>query len=161
MKISFMKKNKVLNNLITKNKKAYFDFEILDTWEAWIELKWYETKSIRNWYVNLKWAFIVVVNNELYVKSMHITAWKALPNRETIDTFRDRKIFLHKKIISYLAWKIKESWYSIIPLELYFVWSLIKLRVWLAKWKKAYQKKQILKERSMDKEAKIAMKKFI
>lgn len=156
-----MNKKNNLNNQITKNKKAYFDFEILDTWEAWIELKWYETKSIRNWCVNLKWAFIVVVNNELYIKSMHITAWKALPNRETIDTFRDRKIFLHKKIISYLAWKIKESWYSIIPLELYFVWSLIKLRVWLAKWKKAYQKKQILKERSMDKEAKIAMKKFI
>ncbi|MCD5385395.1 SsrA-binding protein SmpB [Candidatus Gracilibacteria bacterium] len=156
-----MKKNKVLNNLITKNKKAYFDFEILDTWEAGIELKGYETKSIRNGYVNLKGAFIVVVNNELYVKSMHITAWKALPNRETIDTFRDRKIFLHKKIISYLAGKIKESGYSIIPLELYFVGSLIKLRVGLAKGKKAYQKKQILKERSMDKEAKIAMKKFI
>ena len=156
-----MKKNKLINNLITKNKKAYFDYEILDTWEAWIELRWYETKSVRNWHVNLKGAFIVVINNELYIKSMHISTWKALPNRETIDTNRERKIFLHKKTISYLSAKIKESWYSIIPLELYFVWSLIKLRVWLAKWKKAYQKKQILKERSMDKEAKIAMKKFI
>lgn len=46
-----------LNNQITKNKKAYFDYEIFDTWEAWIDLKWYETKSIRNWHVNLKWAF--------------------------------------------------------------------------------------------------------
>jgi len=155
-----MKRNN-LNNQITKNKKAYFDYEIIDSWEAWIELKWYETKSIRSGHVNLKWAFIVVINNELYIKSMHVSAWKALPNRETIDTERDRKIFLHKKIINYLEWKSREAWYSIIPLELYFVWSLIKLRLWLAKWKKAYQKKQILKERSMDREAKIAMKKFI
>ena len=155
-----MKKNN-LNNQITKNKKAYFDYEIIDSWEAWIELKWYETKSIRNGHVNLKWAFIVVINNELFIKSMHVSAWKALPNRETIDTERDRKVFLHKKTINYLEEKSREAWYSIIPLELYFVWSLIKLRVWLAKWKKAYQKKQILKERSMDREAKIAMKKFI
>ena len=154
-------KKKTLNNQITKNKKAYFDYEIIDSWEAWIELKWYETKSIRNGHVNLKWAFIVVINNELYIKWMHVSAWKALPNREIIDTERDRKIFLHKKTINYLEWKSREAWYSIIPLELYFVWSLIKLRVWLAKWKKAYQKKQILKERSMDREAKIAMKKFI
>jgi SsrA-binding protein len=156
-----MKKKKPLDNLITKNKKAYFDYEISDTWEAWIDLRWYETKSIRNWHVNLKWAFIVAVNNELYIKWMHVSAWKALPSRETVETERERKIFLHKKTITYLIWKSKEAWYSIIPLELYFVGSLIKLRVWLAKWKKAYQKKQLLKERSMDKEAKIAMKKFI
>ena len=156
-----MKKKKNLNNLITKNKKAYFDYEISDTWEAWIELRWYETKSIRNGHVNLKWAFIVAISNELYIKWMHVTAWKALASRWTVDTEIERKIFLHKKTITFLSWKSREAWYSILPLELYFVWSLIKLRVWLAKWKKAYQKKQILKERSMDKEAKVALKKFI
>jgi SsrA-binding protein len=156
-----MKKKKNLNNQITKNKKAYFDYEIIDTWEAWIELKWHETKSVRNGHVNLKWAFIVVVNNELYVKWMHVTAWKSLSNRGSLDTDRERKIFLHKKTITFLSWKSREAWNSIIPLELYFAWSLIKLRVWLAKWKKAYQKKQLLKERTMDREAKVAMKKFI
>jgi SsrA-binding protein len=156
-----MKKNKNLNNQITKNKKAYFDYEILDSWEAWIELSWHETKSVRNGHVNLKWAFIVVINNELYIKSMHVSVWKALPNSQSVETERERKIFLHKKTINHLSWKNREVGYSIIPLELYFVWSLIKLRVWLAKWKKAYQKKQILKERSMDREAKLSMKKFI
>ena len=92
---------------------------------------------------------------------MHITAWKALPSRSTVEVERERKVFLHKKTIEYLAIKSKEAGYSIIPLELYFKWSLIKLRIWLAKWKKAFEKKQILKERSMDKEAKIAMKKYI
>lgn len=151
----------MFDKLITKNKKAYFDYEIVETWEAWIELKWYETKSIRAGYVNLKWAFLVVQNKELFIKNMMVSAWKTLPNRETIDVFRQRKIFLHKKTISYLSIKIKEAWFSIIPLELYFSWSLIKLRVWLAKWRKSYEKKQVLKERTMEKEAKIAMKKFL
>ena len=151
----------MFDKLITKNKKAYFDYEIVETWEAWIELKWYETKSIRAGYVNLKWAFLIVQNKELFIKNMMVSAWKTFPNRETIDVFRQRKIFLHKKTISYLSIKVKEAWFSIIPLELYFSWSLIKLRVWLAKWRKSYEKKQVLKERTMEKEAKIAMKKFL
>lgn len=155
-----MKKNQN-NNLITKNKKAYFDYEITETWEAWLELKWYETKSIRSWHVNLKWSFIIVRNEELFVKNMHITVWKALANKQSVDDFREIKIFLHKKTITYLASKSKEAWFSIIPLELYFSGSLIKLRVWLAKWRKNYEKKQVLKERTMEKEAKIAMKKYL
>ena len=156
-----MIKKKSINNQITKNKKAYFDYEIIDSWEAWVELRWHETKSVRHGHVNLKWAFIVVINNELYIKWMHITAWKSLTNRDSLGADREIKIFLHKKTISYLNWKSREAWNSIIPLELYFAWSLIKLRVWLAKGKKAYQKKQILKERTMDREAKLSMKKFI
>lgn len=155
-----MKKDISNDNFITKNKKAYFDYEILDNWEAWIELRWHETKSIRSWHVNLRWAFVVVVNNELFIKWMHVSAWKAIPGREIVDTDRERKIFLTRKTITYLIWKQKEAWNSIIPLELYFVGSLIKLRVWLAKWRKAYQKKQVLKERTMEKEAKMAMSRY-
>lgn len=147
--------------LITKNKKAYFDYEILDTWEAWIELKGYETKSVRNWHVNLKWAFLSVLNWDLNIKWMHISPWKALPNKQSIEAERERKVFLHRKTIDYLSLKSKEAGYSIIPLELYFKWSLIKLRVWLAKGRKSYQKKQVLKERSMDREAKIAASKYL
>ncbi|ATU05482.1 SsrA-binding protein [Candidatus Gracilibacteria bacterium HOT-871] len=151
----------MFDKLITKNKKAYFDYEIVETWEAGIELKGYETKSIRAGYVNLKGAFLIVQNKELFIKNMMVSAWKTLPNRETIDVFRQRKIFLHKKTISYLSIKVKEAGFSIIPLELYFSGSLIKLRVGLAKGRKSYEKKQVLKERTMEKEAKIAMKKFL
>jgi SsrA-binding protein len=156
-----MSKKKINSPLITKNKKAYFDYEILDSWEAWIELVWHETKSIREWYVNLKWSYISYISWELYVKSMHISLWKSLPNKSSLETNIERKIFLHKKTITFLSGKLKQAGYSIIPLELYFKWSLIKLRVWLAKWKKAHQKKQVLKERTMDKESKMMMKKFI
>jgi len=154
-------KKKQSNNLITKNKKAYFDYEIKDTWEAWIELRWFEAKSIRSWNVNLKWSYIVFHGNEAYIKWMNITPWKALSNRQSIDPISERKIFLHKKTITLLLSKSKEWGYSVISLELYFKGSLIKLRVWLAKWKKAYQKKQVLRERSMQKEAKVAMSKYI
>lgn len=149
------------DNLITKNKKAYFDYEILDTREAGIELFWHEVKSVRNGHVNLKGSYISFIGWFAMIKSMHITPWKTLVNRQTLPGDRDRKIFLHKKTLQTLASKQKEWGFAIIPLELYLVGSLIKLRVWLAKWRKEYDKKQVLKERTLDKEAKMMMKKFI
>ena len=76
------------NKIIVKNKKAYFDYEILDAREAWIELKWYETKSVRNGNVNLKWAYIRMTNWELYIKQMHISVWKTISNKGLIDPKR-------------------------------------------------------------------------
>lgn len=149
------------DNLIAKNKKAFFDYDMIETWEAGIILKWHETKSIRHGNVHLKWAFLSIISWELYLKFFHISPWKALANRASLETDTPRKVLLHKKTIEYLAQKSKEWWYTIIPTELYFKWSLIKVRVALAKWKKAHQKKQVLKERAMDKAAKIAMKKYI
>ena len=146
---------------IVKNKKAYFDYEIIQTWEAWIELKWYEVKSIRLWQVNLKWAYISLVWWFLKVKNMHISAWKSLPNKDSIDVKRDRNIFLYKKTIDFLFWKQKEGWYTIIPLELYFKWSLVKLKVWLCKWRKKHDKRNLLKERTLKKEAWIIASKYI
>lgn len=153
-----MKKN---DPLIAKNKKAYFDYEIIDSWETGVELRWYETKSVRARHANLKGTYVVIMSGELYVKSMHISAWKALSNRDSVETDRMRKLFLHRKTIDYLTKKIKEGWYTIIPLKLYFKWSLVKLTIALAKGKKAHQKKQVLKERAMDKQAKLSMKKYI
>ena len=144
---------------IVKHKKAYFNYEILDSWEAWVLLSGHEVKSIRAWQVNLKWTYVVSVWSELFIKWMHITPWKSLSNRTAIESDRERKILLQRKTITYLSSKMKEKWLSVVPLELYFKWSLIKLRVWLARWKKQYQKKQILRERSIDKEAKIMLKK--
>ena len=144
---------------IVKHKKAYFNYEILDSWEAWLQLSGHEVKSIRAWQVNLKWTYVVSVWSELFIKWMHITPWKSLSNRTAIESDRERKILLQRKTITYLSSKMKEKWLSVVPLELYFKWSLIKLRVWLARWKKQYQKKQILRERSIDKEAKIMLKK--
>ena len=94
---------------IAKHKQAYFNYEVIEQQEAGIELKGHEVKSIREGQVNLKGSYIVSRSGELYVKSMHISAWKALVNREAIETDRERKLFLpKKKIISYST-KLKES----------------------------------------------------
>lgn len=148
-----------MQKIVAKNKKAYFDYEILESWEAWIELKWYEVKSVRDGKVNLKWSYISLLWNIPMLKWMHISPLSSIP-KSTIDSARDRKIFLHKKSLIYLSSKVKETWKSLIPLEIYFSWSLIKVKVWLAEWRKKYDKKQVLKERSMDKEAKMQMKKI-
>lgn len=146
--------------LIVKNKKAFFDYDIIETWEWGIDLKWYEVKSIRYWNVNLKWSYLTIVNLELFIKWLHISNLKSVSNIGLSKNDSLKKVFLHKKTILFLDWKIKIPGYSIVPLQLYFSWSLIKIKVALAKWRKAYWKKQILKERTMDKEAKIAMKKY-
>lgn len=152
--------NKDKFKLIAKNKKAYFDYEIVKSFEAWIDLRGYEVKSIRHWHVNLKGSYVSSINNELYIKWMHITPWKALPNREAIEPDRERKIFLHKKDILYLTQKIKEAGNTIIVCELYFKGQLIKAKIALAKGRKKYEKKQVLKERTLDREAKKAMQKY-
>ena len=144
---------------IVKNKKAYFDYEILETQEAGIELLGHEVKSIRAKNVNLKWSYVSFQNGELFLKQMHIGSWKSLVNRDALDVERPRKILLPKKKIIYYGSKLKEGGYTLLALEMYFKGSLIKVRVWLAKWKKSYQKKQTLKERSIDKEAKMMLKK--
>lgn len=138
---------------IVKNKKAYFDYEILETQEAGIELLGHEVKSIRAKHVNLKWSYISLQNQELFLKQMHVWAWKALANSSVLDVERPRKILLPKKKIVYYGSKLKEGGYTLLALEMYFKGSLIKVRVWLAKWKKSYQKKQTLKERTLDREA--------
>lgn len=147
--------------VISKNKKAYFDYEILDSYEAWIELKWYEVKSIRAGNVNLKGAYVSFLNWDAVIKWMHIGVFENSSNKSLISPIVDRKIFLHKKTINLLIDKIKEPWKTVIPLEVYTSWSLIKIKIGLVLWRKKYDKKQLLKERTVDMEAKRAMKKFI
>ncbi|PID87470.1 SsrA-binding protein [Candidatus Gracilibacteria bacterium] len=147
--------------LVAKNKKAYFDYDIIDSWEAGIELKGYEVKSIRGKQVNLKGSYVIFSGEDIYVKGMHISAYKVLANKKSILVERERKLFLHKKTISFLKQKTKESGFSLIPLEIYFKGNLIKVKIALVKGRKNYQKKQVLKERSMDRDAKMAMKKYL
>ena len=144
---------------IVKNKKAFFDYEILETWEAGIDLNGHEVKSIRAWQVNLKWSYISGISWSLYLKGASITPWKALPNTSHIVSERERKVFLHKKTIDYLQTKSKEGSYAILALEIYLKGSLIKVKVALAKWKKLYEKKESLKRKTIDKDIRRAMSK--
>lgn len=143
--------NKISNiKQIVSNKKAYFDYEVIKEYECGIILQWHEVKSIRAGHINLKASFVIIRENELFVNKMNISPYKMLPNKEVFDPLRERKLLLHKKSIDYLSWKLKEKWFTIVPLEVYFKWNLIKIKIALVKWKKLYEKKETIKKRDTE-----------
>lgn len=147
--------------ILAQNKKALFDYEIIENFEAWIQLFWYEVKSVREGKINLKWSYVSLLNGQARLKWCHISPLSSLPNKSSIEPKRERILLLHKKDINTLASKVLEAGKSLLPIEVYLAGSLIKVRIGLWIGRKKYDKKQLLKERSMDKEAKIQMKKYL
>lgn len=136
-----------------KNKKAYFDYEILEEIEAGIVLTGTEIKSIRNGNTNLKDSYAVVRNNEVYLLNMHISEYKE-GNIFNHEEKRTRKLLLHKKEILKLRDKINLNGYTLVPLKLYFKGNKVKILLGLAKGKKIYDKRESIKERDINREIK-------
>lgn len=136
-----------------KNKKAYFDYEILEEIEAGIVLTGTEIKSIRNGNANLKDSYAVVHNNEVYLLNMHISEYKE-GNIFNHEEKRTRKLLLHKKEILKLRDKINLNGYTLVPLKLYFKGNKVKILLGLAKGKKIYDKRESIKERDINREIK-------
>lgn len=136
-----------------KNKKAYFDYEILEEIEAGIVLTGTEIKSIRNGNANLKDSYAVVRNNEVYLLNMHISEYKE-GNIFNHEEKRTRKLLLHKKEILKLRDKINLNGHTLVPLKLYFKVNKVKILLGLAKGKKIYDKRESIKERDINREIK-------
>jgi SsrA-binding protein len=143
--------------IIAKNKKAFHDYEILDTIEAGISLLGTEVKSIKNGQVNLRDAYVKIKNEEALLINCHISHYKQ-GNRENHDETRTRKLLLHKKEIKRLEAKINEQGLSLIPLKIYLKRNYIKLEIALAKGKKLYDKRETLKRKEQNKEAQRILK---
>ena len=144
--------------IIANNKKAYHDYFILETYEAGIELKGTEIKSIRNGSSNLKDSFVRLKDNEAFIENMYIAPYEK-GNIFNHDPRRLRKLLLHKKEIVKLEKKIKEDGLTIIPTKIYFNnSSKVKVEIALAKGKKLYDKRQALKEQSMKRDIDKALK---
>lgn len=133
------------------NRKARYDYEIEDTYEAGIVLTGTEVKSIRDGKVNIKDSYAIVRNNEMYLLNTHISEYKE-GNIFNHDETRTRKLLLHKKEIFKLRDKIEIEGYTLIPLKMYFVKSKVKVLIGLAKGKKNYNKKEAIKERDIKRE---------
>ena len=131
------------------NRKAKYDYQIFDTYEAGIVLTGTEIKSIRQGNCNLKDSYIVIKKEEAYIINMHISHYEE-GNIFNHEETRTRKILLHKKEILKMNDKIKLNGYTIIPIKLYFKKNKAKLLIALAKGKKAYDKRESIKERDMD-----------
>ncbi len=136
-----------------KNKKAYFDYTILDSIEAGISLVGTEIKSVRKGSVDLKDSFITIKNNEAFLLNMYIAKYEE-GNIFNHDERRTRKLLLHKKEIKKLKEKINIEGLTLIPLKLYFKKNYVKVLIGICKGKKLYDKRASIKERDLKRETK-------
>ena len=133
------------------NRKARYDYEIEDEYEAGIVLTGTEIKSIRNGKANIKDSYAIIKNNEAYLLNTHISEYTE-GNRFNHDETRTRKLLLHKKEIYKLRDKLEIEGYTLIPLKIYFVKGRAKVLIGVAKGKKNYNKKEAIKERDIKRE---------
>lgn len=133
------------------NKKAYFDYEILETYETGIVLTGTEIKSIREGNVNLKDSYGVIRNNEIYLLNMHISEYKE-GNIFNHEEKRTRKLLLHKKEILKIKDKVALEGITLVPLKLYFNKNKVKIILGIAKGKKIYDKRESIKKRDTERE---------
>jgi len=135
---------------LSKNKKAYHDYEILETYESGIQLMGPEVKSCRAGNINLKGSFISIDSKgDIWLEKAHISPYK-LASRQNPDPYRKRKLLLHQKEINKIETKLNEQGVTCVPLELYTKGGLIKLKIALVRGKKQYDKRTDLKKRAQN-----------
>lgn len=139
------------------NRKANYDYEIIETIETGIVLKGTEIKSIRDGKANLKDSYAIVKNNECFLLNMHISHYKE-GNIFNHDETRTRKLLLHKKEILKLNNKITLDGFTLIPLKLYFKGNKAKILLGIAKGKKNYDKREAIKKRDIERDLRARMK---
>jgi len=138
---------------ITKNKKAYFEYQILDKHTAGIKLQGSEVKSIRGGKVSIVEAYCFISNDEIFIKGMHITEHKEGGKYNNHNPTRDRKLLMKKKEIIKLKENMSQKGLTIVPLEVILTnTGFIKLEIGLAKGKNLYDKRTSLKEKDLKRE---------
>ncbi len=137
--------------LIANNKKAYHDYFIDEKFECGIELFGTEVKSIRMGKCSIKEAFVRIEKGEVYVCGMHINPYEK-GNIFNKDPLRVRRLLLHRAEINKLESRIREKGYTLVPLQVYFKGSLVKVEIGLARGKKLYDKRQDIAKKDQKRE---------
>ena len=146
-----MAAKKTNNNIICDNRKARHEYHFLETFEAGIELRGTEVKSLRNGRGNLQDAYGKIENGQLYLVNMHISPYE-MGNRNNHDPKRAKRLLLHKSEIRRLHAKVKEKGYTIVPTKVYFSGSLVKVEIALAQGKKLHDKREDLINKAVQRE---------
>lgn len=139
--------------VIQDNKKARFDYEILETFEAGIVLTGSEVKSLRDKSVQLKDSYISFINDEAFLQNAHISPYKA-SSYNNHEPERLRKLLLHRDELEKIFGKIKEKGLSCVPLKIFFKKGLVKLDIALVRGKKLHDKRETIKNREASKRLK-------
>ena len=142
--------------VVARNRKARHEFQVLETFEAGIELKGPEVKSLRAGEVSFRDSFARVKNGEVWLHSLHISPYEQA-NRFNVDPVRPRRLLLKKSEIRQLVVKTQEKGLTLVPLEIYFSRGYAKVALAVARGRKLHDKRQELKRREQDREARRAM----
>lgn len=145
-------------DIVSTNKKARFNYEILEKVEAGISLKGTEVKSIRNRNVSIGESYAQIKNDEVFLYNLHINTYEQ-GNRENHEPTRVRKLLLHKREIKKLTAKVLEKGLSLIPLSIYIKKGLIKVELAVGRGKRLVDKRETIKKRSVEREIGRFMKK--
>lgn len=149
------KENAKKNNdtLIAQNRKAFHDYELFDKFEAGIELKGTEVRSLRDKNCQLKDTFVIVRNGEAWLHNLHISPFK-YGNINNVDPDRKRRLLLHKKEIRKIWQATQEKGMAIVPLKIYFKSGhLVKIEIAVAKGKKLHDKRADMAKKTQMREA--------
>ena len=143
--------NKSEERIAISNRKARFEYEILETFEAGIVLVGSEVKSLRQGKANLQDSYALVKNGEVWLLNMHINPYEQA-NQFNHDPLRTRKLLLNKSEIAKLQIKTNEKGLTLIPLKLYFTKGIAKVELGIGKGKKLHDKRESIKERDVTRE---------
>jgi SsrA-binding protein len=137
--------------IIVRNRKARYEYHILDTWEAGIVLQGTEVKSLRAGRANLQDAFARIDRGELWLHNLHISPYES-GNRFNHDPLRTRKLLLRRQEIRKMIGQVEQKGLTLVPLELYFRRGIAKVTLALVKGKKLHDKREDLKRRAAERD---------
>ncbi len=137
---------------IAQNKKAFHDYFVEQKFEAGIALEGWEVKAIRAGSVQLKEAYVIVRNSEIFLIGCHISPLLSASTHLQPDPVRTRKLLLHAEEINRLIGSVERAGYTLLPLDMHYTRGRIKLEIGLAKGKKQHDKRQAEKEREWQRE---------
>ena len=160
------KKNKKANQppdpdaktVVATNRRARFDYEIVDTWEAGIQLWGPEVKSLRDGRANLGDSFATVHRGEAWLEKLHISPYEPATRANPTDPQRRRKLLLHRHEIERMDARVREKGLTLVPLTVYFRRGRAKVELALARGKHRHDKRHAIKEREGDRETRRAMR---
>ncbi len=145
-------------NIYSENKKAGFDYEILEKYEAGLVLQGQEVKSIRGGHMALSGAYVVIRDGQAFIIGTKVPAYQPKNAPAGYHPEQNRKLLLNKKEINYLMGKVNERGFSLIPLKVYDQHGRIKLEFGLAKGKKKFDKKEKIKNRDVQRDIRRELK---
>ena len=154
------KKNDGKYKVIADNRQARYQYHILETYEAGIELKGTEVKSIRAGKCNVRDSYALIREGEAWLLNLHISPYQAASEFFNHEPRRTRRLLLHKQEIRKLIGKVEQQGLTLVPLKLYFKQGRVKVVIALAKGKKLYDKREDIKKRDDKRAMQRAMKQY-